>query len=263
MSKTILQKLTKYVFKPKLQKSENTIGYKLYFRNIPERFVNGLVEWDLTETFKKFGLNVEEGLDYWTLGHIVNGISSRFDRNMSEYQSWLGGYIIKLPFKQSWTVEDHFKLAIADQNNWLHTYGDVSPMTTIEGYKFKKLGAITSGQNSGILYQGECVTHSDVGRGKKSIKFDFETDVMADLFNLSNPELKIEGKMLRSQASDQSYEILKLRGYIAIFNVEENIKVVLYGNGAIVSQKDGDIDTFEIIKGDILKAMQSCEIVKI
>jgi hypothetical protein len=259
MTETILQKLTQFIFRPKFYKLENKIGYKICFQNIPKRFINGLVEWDITDTFKKFGINVEEGTDYWTIGRIIGGTSSRFNRNVPEYQSWLGGYIVKLPTKQSWIMKDHFKLAIADQNSWLHTYGDPNPVTSIEGYEFKEISPINAGQYSGILYEFGCTTHSDVGNGKKPLKFKVETDIMANLFNLSNPELKMKGEMLRLKVSDSSYETLELRGYIAIFDVEEKVKVVLYGNGALV---DG-MDTFEIIKDDLLKAMKSCKIVRI
>jgi len=254
-----MPKILNLVLDSKLKKSENKIGYKLHFKNIPERFLNGLVEWDLTETFKNFGINVEEGVDYWTLGHVVGGVSSRFDPKAAEYQSWLGGYIVKLPSKQNWTAKDHFKLAIADQNSWLNIYGDPNPTTSTEGYELKEIYPINSGKYSGTLFEFGCTTHSDVGEGNKGAKFDIETDVMADLFNLSNPKLKIEGKMLRPKASNQSYETIKLHGYIAIFDVEENVKVVLYGNGAVV----GENDTFKIIKDDLLAAMKSCEIIKL
>lgn len=263
MNQTILQKIANHIFKTKFRKFENKIGYKLCFRNIPERFINGLVEWDITDTFKKFGLNVEEGTDYWTMGHIVDGTSSRFDHNAPEYQSWLGGYIVKLSSKQIWTAEDHFRLAIADQNSWLHTYGDPKPMTSTEGWKLTEIGPISSGKYSGILYEFGCTTHSDVGNGKKSSKFRIETDIMADLFNLSNPKLEIKGHILRPAVSGNDYEILKLRGYIAIFDVEENVKVVLYGNGAIVPKESGNVDTFEIIRSDLLISIRSCEIIKV
>lgn len=252
-------KLVNFILAKKLHKFENKIGYTLHFKNIPDRFINGIVEWDMTNAFKKFGINIEEGSDYWTMGNIVKGISSRFDRNAPEYQSWLGGYLVKLTTKQEWTVQDHFKLAIADQNSWLHTYGDPNPMTTIEGCEFTKVGVINAGSYSGTLYEGGCITHSDVGSGSRSLKLNLESDVIADLFNLSNPKLNIKGSMLRPPLLNTGNETLKLHGYIGIFDVEENIKVVLYGNGAVVDQTD----TFDIIKYDLLKAMQSCEIVKI
>jgi hypothetical protein len=254
----LVQKITQLVLKPKLHKSENKIGYKLFFHNIPERFVNGMVEWDLTETFHKFGINVIDGADYWTLGHIVDGMSSRFDRNAPEYQAWLGGYVVRLSPGQNWTKEEHFKLAMADQNSWLHTYGDPNPMTLIEGFEFKKLQLIEAGAHQGTLYEFGCITHSDVGNGNKPKKFKIETDIFTDLFNLSNPTLQTKGTMFRPKESG-NYETLTLRGYIAIFDVDENVKVVLYGNGAIVDGKD----TFEIIKNDLLIAMESCEIRKV
>lgn len=262
MTKALLQRLVNSVFRPRFRKSENKLGYRLSLRNISDHFINGVVEWDMTNTFKKFGLNIKAGADYWTMGHIVNGTSSRFDRNAPEYQAWLGGYIVKFAAQQTWTVEDHFKLAIADQNSWLHTYGDPQPLTSILGWKFTAIGPIHAGQYSGTLYEGGCTTHSDVGNGPRPIKFRLEADVMADLFNLSNPKLRLTGEMLRPPVANHPYETVKLRGYIAIFEVEKNVKVVLYGNGAIVKTEEGDIDTFEMLKNDLRTSLQACEIVK-
>jgi hypothetical protein len=259
----MLQKIINLFFRSTLSHSDENVGWKLVFRDIPERFVGGWVEWDLTKTFKKFGLNIDAGVDYWTLGHVVDGVSSRFDPSAPEYQSWLGGYIAKLSTPEEWTVQDHFKLAIADQNSWLHTYGDQNPVTSLEGCDFIKVGTITAGSHTGDLYEGGCVTHSDVGHSPRSEKFLLETDLMADLFNLSNPKLSMKGDMLRPKASGQNYETLKLQGYIAIFNVGKGVKVVLYGNGAVINSGDREIDTFQTIKGDLLKAMQSCEIIKV
>jgi hypothetical protein len=260
MTKTLLQKSAELFFPWKFRRFENKIGYKLSFRNIPERFIDGLVEWDMTDTFKKAGLDIEEGANYWTMGHIVDGVSSRFDRTTPEYQSWLGGYIVKLPNRQTWTVEDHFKLAIADQNSWLHSYGDPNPLTSIKGQKLTEVDSISAGQYSGTLYEFGCVTHSDVGNSPRPLRFRLECDVIADLFNLSNSKLNIQGSMMRPKSPVFPYEVLNLYGYIAIFDVEKNVKVVLYGNGIKDEQKN--IDTFTILKDDLLKAMRSCEIIK-
>ncbi|MFA6042344.1 MAG: hypothetical protein WCV85_02245 [Patescibacteria group bacterium] len=263
MIQTLFQKFVQAIFRPKVRKFEHTIGYALAFRKIPGRFIQGMVEWDITNTFKKFGINVEEGVDYWTMGHIVHGSSTRFDRHAPEYQAWLGGYIVKLPSQKTWTVQDHFQLAIADQNSWLHTFGDPQPMTSIEGWEFTTSGSLTAGQYVGQLYEGGCTTHSDVGNGTPSLKLRLESDVMADLFNLSNPDLHITGKMLLPGIAPNPYETLRLRGYVAIFHVDDNVKVVLYGNGAIVQTPERTVDTFEVLKHDLLAAMQSCEITKI
>jgi hypothetical protein len=262
MIERVLQKLAQLIFLPKVRKAERKIGCKLVFHDIPSEYIDGWVSWDMTENFRRFGLDIEAGADYWTVGKIIHGVSSRFDQNDPEYQSWLGGYTVRLVSGQTWTVEDHFKLAIADQNSWLKTYGDPNPMTNIRGWKFTSVGAIQHGQYSGILYEGGCTTDSDVGNHDNTLRLRVESVVMAALFNSSNPNLYLKGGELRPKVSRSTYETLRLHGYIAIFNVEENVKVVLYGNGALVAEKDGKTDTFIALKNDLRKAMQSCEIVK-
>jgi hypothetical protein len=262
MIEKILQKFAQFIFIPKVQRAEKEIGHKLIFRHIPEDFINGWVAWDETDTWQKFGIDLEVGVNYWTMGKIIGGASSRFDRNDPEYQSWLGGYLVKLVSKQDWSVQDHFKLAIADQNSWLRSYGDPKPKTSIEGWKFVPVDVIQSGKYSGTLYEAGCTTDSDVGEGYKKIRPRLESLVIAALFNFSNPSLHLKGRMIRPIRSINPYEVLKLRGYLAIFDVEERVKVVLYGVGAIIPKKEGDVDEFLALKNDLLKAMRSCEIVR-
>ena len=139
-------------------------------------------------------------------------------------------------------------------------YGDPEPITTIEDWKFTPITTLHIGQYSGTLYEGGCTTHSDVGGGYKSGKLKIASDVMAILFNLSSPNLRLKGSALRPKISGDSYEILKLRGYIAIFDVEKRVKVVLYGNGAAIPKGESSTDTFLTLKNDLLKAIQSCDI---
>ncbi|SRR6266481_6608660 len=262
MIENLLQKLIQLIYAPKLRKTEAGIGYKLAFRNIPDRFINGWVSYDETATWKKFGLDLEMGMNYWTIGKAAHGVSSRYERETPEYQSWLGGYLVKLGSRQTWTPEDHFKLAIADQNSWLRSYGDPKPVTTTEGWKFIPVDTIRLGQFSGTLYEFGCITDSDVGNRDNTLKLRLEDIAIASLFNLSNPNLHVRGGEMRPKISASAYEKLKLHGYIAIFDIEDNIKVVLYGNGAIVHNQAGDTDTFETLKNDLRQAMQLCEIVK-
>ncbi len=257
------QKLLQFFLLPKIQRAEKKIGYKLVFHNLPERFIDGWVSWDETATWKKFGLNIDTGLNYWTIGKPDHGVSARYDRNAPEYQSWLGGYLIKLASGQPWTKEDHFKLAIADQNSWLRTDGDPKPLTTTEGWDFISDGPITIGEYSGTLHEFGCTTHADMDNDYRAMRLRLESFGMAALMNASNPNLRIQGRALVPHSSDNAYELIKLRGYIAIFDIEKDIKLVLYGNGAMVKNGDVETDAFITLKDDLLKAMQSSEVVRI
>ena len=263
MAEYIFQKLAQLIYIPKLRRAEQQIGYRLVFKDIPDRYIQGWVSWDETQTWNQFGLNLQTGVNYWTIGKVMNGMSSRFDRKAPEYQSWLGGYIVRLAAKQDWTVDDHFKLAIADQNSWLKSYGDPKPLTSIEGWEFTPVGEIHSGQFTGTLYQGGCTTHSDVGGGYNKFRLWLESLIMAALFNFTNPNLSLTSKAFYPPSAANPYETLKLRGYIAIFNLEENVKVMLYGVGAIIPTENGQTDIFLTLKDDLLKAMRSCEIIKL
>jgi hypothetical protein len=142
----IYQKLIQYIYPPKLKKLEKEIGCKLVFQTIPDQYINAIMSCEMTKTWKSFGLEIEKGLNYFTMGKVVERISSRFDRNAMEYQSWLGGYIIKITSEKQWSVEDYFQLAIADQNSWLRWYGDPKPSTTIDGFKPIEIVKIQAGK---------------------------------------------------------------------------------------------------------------------
>jgi hypothetical protein len=257
--------ICKLIFLPHIKKNDRKLGYKLVFHDIPPRFINGVVPWDMTSLWQRFGLKVEAGSNYWTIGRIVNGISTRYDRRSPEYQAWLGGYIVKLLPETYWTPEDHINLAVADQNSWLKNYGDPDPKTSFDGFEWSQRGAIRNGEYSGMLYEGGCVTHSDVGLypTTTSIYIYFAQFVRAALLNLSNRSLHIKGKMLVPESTADRYEALELHGYFAIFDLGNNTHVVLYGNGAIVLNKECAIDTFPMIEEDLLAAMNTCEIVKV
>jgi hypothetical protein len=263
MLETIAERVCTLIFLPHIRKIERRIGHKLMFRDIPSRFIDGIVPWDMTAVWQRFGLDIEAGANYWTIGTVRNGVSSRYDRNAPEYQAWLGGYTVKLPPGGSWTPEDHAKLAIADQSSWLGTYGDPNPLASVEGWTFVPRGQITSGKYSGTLYETGGVTHSDVGQGKRTLNSRLSPFVQAAFLNLSNRALRMKGSMLVLRTGDNPYEALQLRAYFAIFDLGDNANVILYGNGAIIQKKEGDIDTFPMIEGDLLKAMRACEIVKV
>jgi len=250
-----LLKITRSLYLSSLMNLEKEIGCKLEFRGVSSRYIDGWMSWNMTNIWKKFGLDIKKGANYFTMGKIISGSSARFDQTAPEYQSWLGGYTVKLSSQKPWTIEDHFKLAIADQNNWLKLYGDPNPATTIDGWKFTQVGQINIDDHSGILYEGGCKTHGDAGRSCNSLKLRLACVGMATLFNLSNADLHLRGSELRPLESIGDYKAINLQGYIVIVDIGENTKAVLYGNGTV--------DTFPILKKDLIKALKLCKIISL
>jgi hypothetical protein len=68
----------------------------------------------MTKTWHRAGLDAS-GVNYFTIGKVVNGNSTWFDFASDYYQSWLGGYMVKLANPAKWTLKDHYNLALADQ----------------------------------------------------------------------------------------------------------------------------------------------------
>jgi len=258
----MLQKLIQKYYSYGFKRTEKITGVSIKFHHIPHRFINGWVTRDMTPTWKKFGLDIVSGANYFTMGHMVGGDSSRFNPESPEYQAWLGAYAVRLAHPQKWNIRDHFNLAVADQNSWLGLYGDKHPLTTTKGWEPEHFGKINLGRWIGDLYEFGCTTHSDVGPSThSSIKVFFASLIMVSLYKLSNPKLKIPIKALQPLARNPKFEKLRLKGYIAVFDIKENVKVVFYGNGAIVHDAHGTTDTFEILKSDLLSAIESAEIV--
>lgn len=264
MPKTFEKFIANLILLNKLRKAEREIGYKLVFKSIPDIWIDGIMRCDMTRTWKKFGLKISRGANYFTIGKIKEDVSTRFDLAEPQYQSWLGGYTIKLKQGRGWTLQDHLNLAVADQKSWLKRYGDPHPFCDFKEENCQFINdSIKLGNYSGTLYEGICTTHSDVGDGFANMWLKLSAIGMATVFNVLNPALNLIGKDLRPQSKGKSYEILKLKSYVAIFDIEKkDVKVVLYGNG-IVENGGVKINTFEIIKNEILRAMNSCEVVKI
>ena len=121
---------------------------------------------------------------------------------------------------------------------------------------------LPSGNYEFKVVQGTAQSPAAVGNGFAKMWLKISTVVMATAFNVFNRALNLRGKILKPNDKGRNYETLKLSGYIAIFDIEKDVKVVLYGNGVISNDKV-KIDTFSIIKNDILNAMNSCEIIKV
>ena len=69
----------------KLKQAENEIGYKLVFTEIPDLWINGIMGCEMTRTWQKFGLKISKGANYFTVGRIENGVSSRFVSEKPQY----------------------------------------------------------------------------------------------------------------------------------------------------------------------------------
>ncbi len=250
----VLQKILLPFFLRNIRSGQRKIGYRLDFEYLPPSYIQGWVVWPMTRIWKKFGLDVEAGLNYWTIGKNSNGTSSRFERGALEYQSWLGGYVVKRTSSEPWTFRDHFTLAVADQNSWLRSHGDPHPITTPNASEPVLVGSLSSNGYQGTLYEFGCTTHSDVGPGNTGLWFLLEWIGIAALLNTSNPTLDMAGAAIRPDGHGGAYEELTLSGYLAIFTLPQNVSVVLYANG--------NVDTFSALSGELRRTIESCKIVK-
>lgn len=259
----LYQELVKYIYLPMLEKLTKEIGCKLVFRGIPEHYINAIMSCEMTRTWRRFGLDIVKGQNHFTIGKIAEGVSTRFDRTSPVYQSWLGGYTVKLATEKPWSVEDYCKLAVADQNHWLRWYGDPKPFTTIEGWKYTEIGKMQIGKYFGTLYEGGFTTHSDLGLDHKTISILLAAHSMAALYNLANPNLVLKADAFIPRSADNPYEHIGGKVYLGIFDVKPKVKVVLYGNGLIVTNQSSTADTFEVLKEGFLNTMTSCEIIEV
>ena len=114
---------------------EKKLGYRVSF-NLPKGWINGLMTFDMTSVWKKYGIDAK-GINYFSIGHIKNNLSTRFVPNSKYYQAWLGGYLVKFSGKRNWDIKEHFKLAKADQLNWLKLYGDPEPLAKVQHHETK------------------------------------------------------------------------------------------------------------------------------
>lgn len=109
--------------------------------------------FDMSHVWKTFGLDAI-GVNYFTIGAVKNGLSTRFDAKSPYCQAWLDGYIDRFAKPHAWTLEDHFKLGVADEKNWLKLYGDQNPFVEVDLSSPKNKGKITIDGYEGTLYEG-------------------------------------------------------------------------------------------------------------
>ena len=242
----------KFFYLPRMRRLDREIGCSLKFNYIPADFIQSIMTCEMTKTWKNFGLDIIKGKNHFTIGKIENGVSSRFIKDSIAYQSWLGAYTVRLASEKMFSPQDHFKLAIADQNSWLRWYGDQHPITTTEGFTPINTEELVLGNFKGTLYEFGCQTHSDVGATRLTRKLLYAADGEAVLYSLGNPMLHFKPKNFVPKETDKPYETIDLQGYIAIFDIKPNVKVVLYANGTK--------ETFPQLKDDLLAFLRGCKI---
>lgn len=263
----LITRIPAFIYYRLVKSFEKKLSYKVELNNLNPNWINGVVRFDMTPIWRKHGIDAR-GINYYTIGKVKNGLSSRFDPNSAYYQAWLGCYIVQFDHDRDWDVTDHFSLGEADQKYWLKLYGDTSPMADIPQKTFKALGNIQISDFSGRLYEGGCSSHSDVGSGNKSITLKFLMSACANIFNFSDKSLNLKGrdfipKWTNDNKTD-SYKKIYLKGYFAILKLNQKTRAVLYVNSSIYENQNGDrIDYFSKIKKELKEALLATKIIPV
>ncbi|MEK6917749.1 MAG: hypothetical protein AABW51_02270 [Nanoarchaeota archaeon] len=247
-----------------IHKLERELGYKLKFEKIPKTWINGLMTFDMERSWRKQGIEAK-GVNYFTVGSLIGDLSSRFIRDKRQYQSWLGAYLVKFKDSRKFTLQDHYDLAVADQKNWLGDFGDPNPFYEMPEENTGKVQNIMIGNYSGKLYEFlGGLSHSDVGNKNSNMRNKILMALMASMFNRYNSKLSLNYSNFIPKHPFSNYETVTLKGYIAIVDLDNNTKVVLYGNGTIINNKAGKkSDYSSLLKKDILTAFKSVIITKL
>lgn len=240
------------------------LGYEVNFKNLPKTWIQAKVIYEMDSVWKRMGLDAT-GINYFTFGAIENSLSSRFNSKSPYFQAWLGGYIVKFNQKKDWGINDHFKLGEADQRNWLWIYGDSKPRVDIDFGHVENLGPVEVSGFKGKLYRGNIFSDTDIGTGKISIYNRLQISGLAIYFNKTNLKLNLNSKNLIPKWTKDnllnSYERIHLRGYIAILNINDSIKAVLYTNAANFKDSNGNLyDNFKKLDEELLQLIKDVEI---
>lgn len=265
-----LQKIVNFIAEKEYNRVrilEKDIGYSLKFNALSPNWINSQMIFDMTGVWRNFGIDAR-GINYFTVGQIENNISTRFSPQSPYYQSWFGGYLVQFSENRQWSIDDHFSLAIADQKQWLSLYKDPQPFAKVMNESVKKLQSIKINGKTANLYQGIIQSHTDVGKRKRSLTFPIITHAFAHHLVRQNQSVKAEGKNFIPKwdktSPIESFQQIDLEGYIAIIELGEFIKVVLYGNGAkFIDKYNKKHNTFQSIKKELLKQIREVKVVRV
>ena len=245
---------------------EKQIGYALKINAPASHWIPGTMIFDMTPVWKRFALRAR-GVNYFTIGAVKNGLSSRYDASSPYYQSWLGGYIIQFPDAREWTLDDHFALGVADQRNWLQMYGVKNPIVEVEHGSTKFRGRISVSGHQGKLYEGNIWSNTDVGDTKP---FFLPAMIvgMAKMYKIDNPKLNLSAANFIPQWTDSHslnpFQKILLKGYFAIIPLTPHTTAMLYANVCEFTDKFGKPhDTFETLSNELRTLLEKMEIVKL
>jgi hypothetical protein len=247
-----------------VKKVESRLGYRLELNPDHRKWIDGNIAFDMTPVWEKYGLEAT-GVNYFTIGKVVNGISSRFDSNSPYYQAWLGGYIVRFSQSRAWSVEDHFRLGEADQKNWLSIYGVNNPLIKLP--RMRETGTCRIGNYKGTLYQGGGDSNTDVGDSVKLLYLSILQAGGVYFFKRSNPKLNLSYSNLipdwKTEKRLAPYQIIHLEGYVAIVEIDSKTKAILYVNGCQFTDKNGKkTDTFNKLKKEFKEVFRKFRIIK-
>ena len=224
----MLDKVTQLVARRVLSnelKLQKKIGYKLVFKNLPKDWIDGYALVGMTLTWHSYGLPIR-GLNYFTVGSLKNGLSSRFIMDSDLYQAWLGGYVFQSKKRLYWHSDDYLRLAEADQEGWLRHYGDKAP--GMDFGTLKKVDELIVSGKKAQLFEWVGVTQSDVGNIDHSLLLKVMSDGMAYMMNTLTPGLKLKGKNFIPKISHVTYQELAISGYMILVNINPTTKAVFF-----------------------------------
>lgn len=260
---TTLHKAVEYAMK----RRENLVGYKVEFKNIPDGWLKETVNVDMTFTWWKYGLRGVQGLNYFTIGSIIDGLSTRFDPKSKYYQAWVGCYLVKLDKPSEWNMNEVYKLALADQDNWLGMYGVQNPNAYVDEKNIRDEESITISGYKAHVQSGNIWSHSDVSTRQPTIINMLKLNAYAQLVRSANNDFDIEAQSLippfveEKVKIETDHEKLLLSGIIAYVEITDNVKALFYANGYI--DQKANTNTFDQMRDEIYDMFKNARIVKL
>lgn len=263
---TIAKPIAFFSYK-QVKKVERQLGFRLILNQDGNKWIDGTMIFDMTPVWKKYGFDAI-GVNYFTIGEVNNGISSRFDSNSPYYQAWLGGYVVRFSKSRKWTINDHFHLCEADQKNWLSIYGVNKPVADINFAKIIKHRTFNVVNYKGTLYQGGGDSNTDVGNGMNKLYLSMLWAGGAYFFNKTNPKLKLTHSAFipdwEEETRLRSYQVIHLEGYVTIIEIDDKTKAILYANGCSFTDRHGKkTDTFKHLQTELKDCLKKFKIVKV